>query len=70
MLVPATDKLDILALLVIAAPVLIDRLDPSATVPLNVKSNVPEEAMDTALVPRAAALAALIEPAVMAVVPL
>ena len=33
-LVPATDKLDVLALLVMAAPVLIDKLEPNATVPL------------------------------------
>ena len=69
-LIPATDRLDILALLVMAAPVLIDRLDPITTVPLNVKSIVPAAPIATAPVPNAEALAALIEPAEMVVVPL
>ena len=68
-LAPATDKLDVLALLITEAPVLIDKLEPKATVPPKVRSNVPDAPIETAPVPSAAALAALIVPAVMVVLP-
>ena len=66
---PATVRLDVLALLVMAAPVLIDKVEPSATVPLKVKSNIPDAPIETARVLSAAALAALSVPVVMVVLP-
>ena len=68
-LAPTTDKLEVLALLVIADPVLIDKVEPSATVPVYARSSVPDDPIETAPVPSAAALAALRVPALIVVPP-
>ena len=69
MLIPATYKLELFALLMILEPALIVSVDPSVTVPPYAKSNVPAPPTITAPVLSAFEAPALRTPDVIDVVP-